>query len=95
MSVAILQNTLMGELLNPNSDLATVVRAIKLLELLRAEGLPAAQAVQPLSRFTASQRDFLQKRLRFIADTHVEAVCAIQSIGVRDRISFLCMRLCR
>lgn len=77
----------MSEILDTNSDLPTVVRAIKLLELLRAEGLPAAKAVKPLSKFTSSQREYLQQRLRFVADQHVEAVVAIQAMGVRCRAS--------
>lgn len=77
----------MSEILDTNSDLPTVVRAIKLLELLCAEGLPAAKAVKPLSKFTSSQREYLQQRLRFVADQHVEAVVAIQAMGVRCHAS--------
>ena len=72
----------MNEVLNTDSSLATVVRAIKLVEQLSSEGLPAARKVKPLSSFTASQRDFLQARLRYVADQHVEAVCSVQAVEV-------------
>jgi hypothetical protein len=77
-----LQDTLMREILDTDSGMSTVVRAIKLVQQLRAEGLPAAAAVQPLSSFTVAQRDFLQRRLRHVADQHVEAVCTVQAMKV-------------
>ena len=85
----------MSEILDTNSELATVVRAIKLLELLRAEGLPAAKAVKPLSKFTSSQREYLQQRLRFVADQHVEAAVALRAMGVRRRTGPICAALRR
>ena len=79
----------MSEILDTSSNLATVERAIKLVEQLRSEGLPAANAIQPLSSFTSSQREYLQKRLRHVADQHVEAVVSVQATEVRSNdVSF-------
>jgi hypothetical protein len=84
----------MSEILDTSSSLATVERAIKLVEQLRAEGLPAVAAIRPLASFTAAQRDFLQKRLRFVADQHVDAVVLVQASEVRLWLSIACASVC-
>ena len=74
----------MGEVLDTSSSASRVVRAIQLVEQLRAEGLSKAEESQPLRSFTKWQRDFLRQRLDFVAQQHVEAVMSVRDAAVRS-----------
>ena len=80
--VASVQERLMAEISDTQTDYATAVRAIEVVELLKAEGLAAAQASNPLAAFANSQREFLQQRLRFLVESHVHTVTSIVGIEV-------------
>lgn len=73
----------MAELSDTQSDYNTVIKAIQHVELLKAEGLAAAQASSPLAAFANSQREFLQQRLRFLVESHVQTVTSVVGLEVR------------
>lgn len=76
------QERLMAEISDTQSDYASVIRAIEHVELLKAEGLAAAQASSPLAAFANSQREFLQQRLRFLVESHVQTVTSVIGLEV-------------
>jgi hypothetical protein len=79
----------MGEVLDTSSSVSRVVRAIQLVEQLRAEGLAKAEESQPLRSLTKWQRDFLRQRLDFVAQQHVEAVMSVREAEVCHRFKRL------
>jgi hypothetical protein len=72
----------MSAVSDTQSDYQSVVRAIQHVELLKAEGLAAAQASNPLAAFANSQREYLQQRLRFLVESHVQTVTAVVGLEV-------------
>lgn len=72
----------MAEISDTQSDYAAAVRAIEHVELLKAEGLAAAQASNPLAAFANSQREFLQQRLRYLVESHVHTVTSVVGLEV-------------
>jgi hypothetical protein len=77
-----LQERLLVEVSDTHSDYHGVIRAIQHVELLKAEGLATAQVTDPLAAFAQSQREYLQQRLRFLVETHVEIVTSVVGIEV-------------
>lgn len=73
----------MSEISDTQSDYQAVIRAIQHVDLLKAEGLATAQVSNPLAAFANSQREYLQQRLRFLVETHVETVTSVVGIEVR------------